>query len=119
MVDSGMKVLRIGKQPALFWGVVYLTLPLLALVGFLVGEIAKAGHFQTSVAGVGENAFLYLPVIKVGFPLRMEGLVLDAEGPVPDAVVRLQTTENAVTSDNNGQFRLHGLESTDPMTLTA
>ena len=52
-------------------------------------------------------------------PSSITGLVLDDSGPVPNAVVRIQTTDHYTTTDTEGYFALTGLELGKPVTLTA
>ncbi len=114
-----MMATRRAKQLPKCWAAVAFTLLLLAIVGLQVGEIVKAGHHLAGAVGVGESVNIYFPVIKIGYPMRLEGIVLAGGRLVPGAVVRVQTTENAVTSAENGQFAIFGLRTTDPVTLTA
>jgi hypothetical protein len=115
----GMKISRRPVKHPNAWGVALLSLALLTIGSYLMGGITSAGHLQADASGAEENTQIYLPVITSGYPLSIQGLVLDADAPVPGAVVRVQTTENAVTSDENGHFKLYGFETTTPVTLTA
>ncbi|NOZ26732.1 MAG: hypothetical protein GXP39_01585 [Chloroflexi bacterium] len=47
------------------------------------------------------------------------GVVRDAEGPIADAVVRVQNTENKTTTAEDGSFILKGIVATEPVTVTA
>jgi len=49
----------------------------------------------------------------------VNGVVLDEHGPVPGAVVRLQTTENNTITDEEGRFTLTGLKAEEPLFITA
>ena len=49
----------------------------------------------------------------------ISGLILDAEGPIPGAVVRVQATENNTISDEEGHFTLTGLSGDEPLFITA
>jgi len=52
-------------------------------------------------------------------PLTLTGTVVDAEGPVVGATVRVALTDNATTSAADGVFRLTGVKATGPLTVTA
>ncbi len=52
-------------------------------------------------------------------PGELSGLVLDAEGPVAGAVVRLQLTGLKTTSAADGSFTLTNLAITEPVSITA
>jgi hypothetical protein len=53
-------------------------------------------------------------------PATISGVVLDDDGPVTGAVVRVQTTDLSTTTDAEGRFTLTGLIATSqPVTLTA
>ena len=47
------------------------------------------------------------------------GTVMDDEGPVAGALVKIQATEISATTDENGIFTLDGLTSAQPVTLVA
>jgi hypothetical protein len=47
------------------------------------------------------------------------GLVLNADGPVAGAVVRVQTTDNKTATADDGSFVLGGITGTVPITITA
>jgi hypothetical protein len=49
----------------------------------------------------------------------ISGRVLDEQGPVAGAVVRVQTTENSTVADVNGMFTLSGLDADSTVTVTA
>jgi len=49
----------------------------------------------------------------------INGVVLDANGPVPGAVVRVQTTQNSNITDAEGRFTLTDLEPGKPVFVTA
>ncbi len=49
----------------------------------------------------------------------ISGTVLDEEGPVSGAVVRVQTTENVTLSDAEGHFTLENLTPGQPVAVTA
>lgn len=52
-------------------------------------------------------------------PTAITGVVVDENGPVSGAIVRVQTTERAVTTDAEGRFALTDLAPGEPVTLTA
>ena len=73
-------------------------------------------------------ASLALAVIGLGWllvgvsadpPVAVEGVVVDADGPVAGAVVRQQTTANSTTSAADGSFTLDGLTEGITVTVTA
>jgi mono/diheme cytochrome c family protein len=47
------------------------------------------------------------------------GLVYDADGPVVGAIVRVQATDNATLTDDEGRFTLAGLTEGGPVTVSA
>jgi len=49
----------------------------------------------------------------------VSGIVVDANGPVPGATVRVQATDNVTTADANGVFFLHGIAADARVTITA
>ncbi|MBI3962405.1 MAG: carboxypeptidase regulatory-like domain-containing protein [Deinococcus sp.] len=49
----------------------------------------------------------------------ISGVVRDAIGPVAGATVRIQATSQAVTTDGQGRFTVHGLPLDQPVMLTA
>lgn len=50
---------------------------------------------------------------------QLRGLVVDANGPVAGATVRVHLTEQAATTDQKGTFTLRNLAATETVTLTA
>ncbi len=50
---------------------------------------------------------------------QVRGLVVDANGPVAGATVRVHLTEQAATTDQKGAFTFRNLAATDMITLTA
>ncbi|MBC8335107.1 MAG: carboxypeptidase regulatory-like domain-containing protein [Anaerolineales bacterium] len=75
-----------------------------------------------------KKAFLHLLVGILSFgilitsckgPDTTSGIILDEYGPVAEAVVRVQTTENYTISDSEGHFSLSGLASGEAITVTA
>jgi hypothetical protein len=50
---------------------------------------------------------------------RVAGYVIDAEGPVAEALVRVKATENKTLTDKDGWFELTGLTPGVPVTITA
>jgi hypothetical protein len=49
----------------------------------------------------------------------LSGVVVDAKGPVPGALVKVQLTDNSTLSDADGSFVLSGLTSAATVTVTA
>ncbi len=49
----------------------------------------------------------------------ISGLVVDEHGPVPSAVVRVQTTQNSAITDEEGRFTLSGLQPGETIFVTA
>ena len=47
------------------------------------------------------------------------GTVVDDDGPVSGATVRVQATTNATVTDGEGRFTLAGLEHGEPVTVSA
>ncbi len=52
-------------------------------------------------------------------PDTVSGLVLDEDGPVSGASVRVQATDNQTTTGDDGSFALGGIFATVPITITA
>jgi hypothetical protein len=50
---------------------------------------------------------------------EVSGVVVDAEGPVAGATVRVQLTENQTTSSADGSFTLPIVTTTEPLTVTS
>ena len=50
---------------------------------------------------------------------QLRGLVVDANGPVAGATVRVHLTEQGATTDQKGAFTIRNLAATDMVTLTA
>ena len=86
---------------------------LLLFVIFLTTGVV-AGQAFYSV----DEFFTYLPIISVS-AASLSGMVVDASGPVPGAVVRVQATDNATTSDENGRFTLQDITGSSPVRVTA
>lgn len=59
------------------------------------------------------------PAEDVLAPDAVSGWVLDEEGPVAGAIVRVQATDNKTTTANDGSFALGGITGTVPVTVTA
>lgn len=55
----------------------------------------------------------------VELPAQVSGMVVDAKGPVANAIVQFQGTPNRTTSGENGTFTLNGITGTNPITITA
>ena len=73
-------------------------------------------HFSTCVIFLGISLSSCGPAY---MPDTISGIVIDENGPVKDAVVRVQTTENHTTTDINGKFTLSGLDASQAATVTA
>jgi hypothetical protein len=67
-------------------------------------------------SGPDQNTFLPLVLYSVA---SIQGRVLDAQGPVLGATVRIQATENATLSEMDGQFSLSGLAARKAVTVSA
>jgi hypothetical protein len=52
-------------------------------------------------------------------PTTISGIVRDANGPLAGATVRVRATANKTTTDEDGHFVLSGLQSDEPVVLTA
>lgn len=52
-------------------------------------------------------------------PDAVSGIVIDQNGPVAGALVRVQLTENKTTTTPDGRFTLTGITQTDTITITA
>ena len=52
-------------------------------------------------------------------PDSVSGLVMDENGPVSGALVRVQATDNKTTTAADGAFTLSGITGTEPITITA
>ncbi len=64
----------------------------------------------------GEGVFR---VGKVTGTTSLGGLVRSADGPVPGALVQIQTTTRTAVTDTAGRFRIQGLEPDVPVRVTA
>ena len=53
------------------------------------------------------------------FPSVLSGVVVNADGPVPGALVQVQGTPNTTQADQHGAFTLEGVEGPAPVVLTA
>ena len=84
---------------------------LLPCLGAVVSYGGKAAQNE-------DKSVWYLPLVS-GDSALLSGLVLDAQGPVPGAVVRVQTTTNFTTTDADGRFLMPGLDPGAPVRLTA
>jgi hypothetical protein len=70
--------------------------------------------------GAGLEPQVWLPFVSLGPPQsEVTGTVVDQEGAVSGATVRVQATSNATTSDRDGHFILRGLRAGSPLTITA
>lgn len=52
-------------------------------------------------------------------PVALTGTVVDADGPVTGATVRVALTDNATTSAADGSFTLDNVDASGPVTVTA
>jgi hypothetical protein len=73
------------------------------------------GALAASIVGLG----LLLGGVSAHPAATVEGVVVDADGPVAGAVVRQQTTANRTTSGADGSFTLGGLPEGVTVTVTA
>jgi len=83
----------------------YLILLMLLLALLLIGCAGHDPSGGSSHAGSGSCSLC--------------GVVRDAHGPVAGAVVRIQATDTAVTSDLGGRFLFEDLRCGEPVSLTA
>src|SRR5688572_4344618 len=60
-----------------------------------------------------------IPTLAVPLPPTISGTVMDAQGPVVDAIVQVQGMPNQTTTSANGAFILSGITGTYPITVTA
>src|SRR3990172_3242560 len=51
--------------------------------------------------------------------VTLTGTVVDADGPVPGATVRVHTTQNGTVADASGIFTLTGVTAGEVVTVTA
>lgn len=56
---------------------------------------------------------------KVALPPTISGMVANAQGPIPNALVQVQGSPNRTTTDANGTFTLNEISGTNPITVTA
>jgi hypothetical protein len=96
--------------------------------------VATAGGFSTLDTG-GEGTppldiiellpssqfTMYLPLVMDSTPLTgtITGVVLDADGPLAGATVRVRATDNVTITDADGSFALGGLAASTPVSVTA
>lgn len=90
----------------------WITLPVLAAL--LVAGLLMVGR----AIGAGSPASqTYFPLVWSSAVLS--GTVRDSEGPIAGAIVRVQATTNATSTDINGHFSLTGISPGEPARLTA
>lgn len=84
--------------------------------------------FLVSIAGIllasfnpaaSQTGWLnYIPLVVKPYP-SLSGIVVDANGPVAGATVRVQTTDQVTTTSEDGRFTLYNLVEGVPITITA
>jgi hypothetical protein len=62
---------------------------------------------------------LYFPFLPNNYPVSIMGTVVDANGPLAGATVRIRATENKTLSAADGTFTLTGLTPGEPVSVTA
>lgn len=62
---------------------------------------------------------LHLPILLNTYPMSVSGTVVDSNGPLAGATVRVKATENKTLSAADGSFRLTGLTAGVPVSVTA
>ena len=98
----------------------------LVIFGITLWELTSTNVARTSRRPIqiivpGVEYQTYLPLISGNLvPLPdIYGVVLDMNGPVDRAIVRVQTTALASTTGSDGRFILSGLTWPEPVTITA
>jgi hypothetical protein len=80
--------------------------------------IAVLSVFAITV--IGSHLLFHVSAEGAGPERVIRGIVLDDEGPVPGAIVRIQTTEYSATTGSGGKFELAlPVSFSDPIKLTA
>ena len=99
-------------------------LALLAGAAFAAG-LSTNPNKDTSIQPVGtpeyEGFKIYLPLTSITLPPSgsVSGVVVDADGPVSGAVVRVKATENKTITALDGSFQLDSLQHNVPISVTA
>ena len=99
---------QIPNHILVVWGLVFLvSITWLSALG--------AGAIPQQVTSLS----LYLPLLNINHPHSVSGIVVDENGPLSGAIVRVRATENKTTSAFNGTFTLTGLTAGVPVSVTA
>ena len=88
----------------------------------LVGLIAAAAPQRTPASSPAtplSTLTLFMPLIFQSPPGQISGMVLDQDGPLAGATVRVQTTLNQTLTDKQGRFTLYGLPMNRSVTISA
>jgi hypothetical protein len=96
--------------------------PYLFLV-FGLGFLAATVLILSSSAWASSNPLtshtLYFPLLSNNHPFSISGTVVDDNGPLSGATVRIKTTENKTATAPDGSFTLTGLSAGIPVSVTA
>jgi hypothetical protein len=91
------------------------------IFSFLVGLVAAIAPRKTTAslpASPSGQFSSFLPLIFQSPPGEVSGVVLDPNGPVVGATVRVQATLNQTLTDEQGRFILRGLSIDQPLTIS-
>lgn len=91
-------------------------------VALLVGLIAVIAPQRTTVSSpalLPDHFIFFMPIIFQSPPGQVSGVILDHNGPLAGATVRIQATLNQTLSDSQGRFTLYGLQLNKPITVSA
>lgn len=82
----------------------------LVIAALALGGVFALYRWRSSAWPLANNAAL---------PSMISGTIVDASGPVANAIVQVQGTPNQTTTAANGAFTLNGISGTKAITITA
>jgi nitrate/TMAO reductase-like tetraheme cytochrome c subunit len=84
----------------------------------LKSSIPRLIWFLAAISLVGIGSGL-IQRTAIAYSATVSGFIVDADGPIPGASVRVRATENQTFSDSNGAFSLGGLNPGELVEVTA
>ena len=91
----------------------------IALLVALVAAEAPLGVPALAPASSPGHFTFFLPLMFQSLVGQVSGEILDQDGPVAGATVRIQATLNQTLTDEQGRFALSGLPMNQPLTISA